>query len=95
MFSVTARSDSVSSALVASSKMSTGRVLVERAGDRDALPLAAGEREPGLADLRLVAERQPLDELVGRGRAAAAITRGMSGSSSPKAMLRAIVSAKR
>ena len=43
------------------------RLVIDRAGDRDALPLAAGQREPGLADARLVAERQPFDELVRAG----------------------------
>ena len=40
------------------------RVDRERARDRDALPLAAGERDPALADHGVVALRQPLDELV-------------------------------
>ena len=40
------------------------RASIERARDRDALALAAGERDARLADLGLVAERQPLDELV-------------------------------
>src|SRR5262249_50840094 len=39
-----------------------GRVLEQRARDRDALLLAAGELEAPLADLRLVAERQRFDE---------------------------------
>ena len=40
------------------------RVDDERARDRDALALAAGERDPALADHRVVAVRQRLDELV-------------------------------
>ena len=40
------------------------RVDRERPRNREPLPLAAGERDPALADHRLVALRQPLDELV-------------------------------
>ena len=40
------------------------RVDDQRAGDRDPLALAAGERDPALADHRVVAVRQRLDELV-------------------------------
>ena len=40
------------------------RVDHERARDREPLPLAAGERDPALADHRVVAVRQLLDELV-------------------------------
>ena len=40
------------------------RVDDERARDRDALALAARERDPALADHGVVALRQPLDELV-------------------------------
>ena len=40
------------------------RLLVEGACDRDPLTLPAREQQPGLTDLRLVAELQPLDELV-------------------------------
>ena len=40
------------------------RVDDERARDRDALALPARERDPALADHRVVALRQPLDELV-------------------------------
>ena len=50
-----ARSDSVSSALVASSKIKTGRIVVDRARDCDALLLAAGKRETGFADFGFVA----------------------------------------
>ena len=39
--------------------------MVERARDRDPLLLPAGEPEARLADPRVVAEREPLDELVG------------------------------
>ena len=40
------------------------RVDGERAGDRDPLPLPARERDAALADHRVVALRQALDELV-------------------------------
>ena len=40
------------------------RVDEQRACDRNALPLTARERDPALADERVVAVRQPLDELV-------------------------------
>ena len=40
------------------------RVDDERARDRDPLALPAGERDPALADHRVVAVREPLDELV-------------------------------
>ena len=43
------------------------RVGQDRAGDRDPLPLAAGEREAALSDHRLVALGQQLDELLGAG----------------------------
>ena len=39
------------------------RLVVERAGDRDPLRLAAGQPQPGVADAGRVAERQRLDEL--------------------------------
>ena len=39
-------------------------VLQERAGERDPLALAAGEPHPALADQRVVAVRQPADEVV-------------------------------
>ena len=41
------------------------RVGQQRAGDRQALALAAGQRQPALADLRLEALGQARDELVG------------------------------
>ena len=43
------------------------RVGDQRAGERDPLPLPAGQREPLLADHRVVAVRQLADELVGLG----------------------------
>ena len=49
---------------VASSRIRIARVDDERARDRDALALPAGERDPALADHRVVALGQPLDELV-------------------------------
>ena len=45
------------------------RVGEQRAGDRDPLALAAGEREAALADARVVAVGESLDELVGLGEA--------------------------
>ena len=96
MFACTARSDSVSSALVASSKIRIGGSLVERPRDRDALALAARQREARLADLRLVAQRQAHDEVV-RVRDARCSLHALRGRGSPEpnAMLRAIVSSKR
>jgi hypothetical protein len=41
------------------------RVDEQRAGDRDALPFAAGERLAAFADQRVVAVRQAQDEFVG------------------------------
>mmetsp|Transcript_5229 Transcript_5229/g.12748 ORF Transcript_5229/g.12748 Transcript_5229/m.12748 type:complete len:296 (+) Transcript_5229:142-1029(+) len=41
------------------------RVLAERAGDRHALPLAARKHAPAVPDVRVVALREVLDELVG------------------------------
>ena len=64
------------------------RVDHERARDREALALAARERDPALADHRVVALRQPLDELV-RLRRAAPRARPPRGQRrrAPKAML--------
>ena len=45
------------------------RVGQQRAGDRQALALAAGERQAALADAGVVAVGQALDELVGLGAA--------------------------
>ena len=45
------------------------RIAQERARDRDALPLAAAQPDPVLADGRLVAVGQVIDELVRAGRA--------------------------
>jgi hypothetical protein len=44
------------------------RPVVDRAGDRDALALAAGEHQARVTDLGLVAERQALDEVRGGRR---------------------------
>ena len=52
-----------STALVASSSTSTPRVGEQRPGQRQPLPLAAGQGQPALADHRVVAVRQRLDEL--------------------------------
>ena len=43
------------------------RVFQDRAGDRQPLPLAARQRDAALADQRVVALRQRLDEKVGGG----------------------------
>ena len=57
------RSVAVSSAEVASSRIEDRRPLQDRAGDGDALLLAARKLQPALADLRVVAVRQALDEV--------------------------------
>ena len=49
----TARSDSVSSALVASSSTSTGRPVVDGAGDGDPLRLAAREAQAADSPIRV------------------------------------------
>ena len=54
---------------VASSRISTRGFGEQRARDRQALALAAGQRQAALADLRVVALRQARDELVGLGAA--------------------------
>ena len=54
----------LSSAEVASSSSRIGGAFEDRAGDRDALLLAAGELQPALADLGLVAVRRHADEVV-------------------------------
>jgi len=46
-----------------------GRVLVQRAGDRDALLLPSGQLEAALADLGVVGQREPLDERLDVGAA--------------------------
>ena len=58
------RSVSVSTDEVASSRIRIARVDQQRPGDRDPLPLAAGERLAALADQRVVAVGQAQDELV-------------------------------
>ena len=58
------RSVSVSSALVASSRIEDRRVLEQRARDPHPLLLAARELQPALADGGGVALRQPDDEVV-------------------------------
>ena len=50
---------------VASSRIEDPRVGEDRAGDRDPLALAARERQAALADQRVVAVGERLDELVG------------------------------
>ena len=54
---------------VASSRISTRGSTIERARDRDPLALASRERDPALADHRVVAVRKPLDELAAPARA--------------------------
>ena len=44
------------------------RLPIKGAGERDALPLAAGKRVPAVADLRIVAIRQLLDEFMTAGQ---------------------------
>ena len=44
------------------------RIAVERAGEGDALPLAGRERQPGVAEPRIVAVGQLQDEVVHAGR---------------------------
>ena len=41
-----------------------GRILEQRAGDRNALTLTTGQLPPPLSDHRVIALREPLDELV-------------------------------
>ncbi len=88
-FCLTARSDSVSSALVASSKSRIGGLVVERAGDRDPLLLAAGEPQAATrrraCRSRAAAARRT--RVRSRPRAAQA-TRVRVGLASPNAMLR-------
>ena len=55
------------------------RVAQDRAGDREALALAAGEHHAALADLGVVALRQPGDELVRRGGAGRRLDLGVAG----------------
>src|SRR5262249_45885457 len=64
--SCTWRSDSASSAAVASSSRMMGAFLIS-ARDRDALAFAAGELEPVLTDLGGVAVGEAHDEVVGMG----------------------------
>ena len=64
--SCTRRSDSVSSAAVASSRIRIGASLQHRARDRQALALAAGQQRAVFADWRVQPLRQALDELPSR-----------------------------
>src|SRR5205823_14711258 len=61
-----ARSDSVSSALVASSKIRIGGLL-NGTRNRDALLLSTRDRETRFADFRLITHRQPHDEVMRGG----------------------------
>ena len=73
-----------------------GRLLVDRARDRDPLALAPRNGDPDLSDPGLVSERQPLDELVRVGRLAP--PRGRGPCRAPRRRTRccaAIVSSKR
>ncbi len=80
---------------VASSSTSTRRIGEHGAGDRDALALAARQREAPFADDGVVAERELFDEPV-RARHAAARTMSSSAASGfPYAMLARTVSEKR
>ena len=64
-----ARSVVVSRWLVASSKMSSAGLRKQRPGDRQPLPLAAGEIGPAFAEHRFVALGQAGDELLQAGGA--------------------------
>jgi hypothetical protein len=71
--------DSASSDEVASSRHEDRRILQQRAGDRQPLPLAARQALAALADPRLVAVGQRRDELVrvrGAGRRLDPLARG-------------------
>ena len=59
------RSVPMSTELVASSRIRIARVGEERPRERDELALAEREAEAALAELRVVAVLEPLDELVG------------------------------
>ena len=65
----TTRSLAASSELVASSSSRIGAVGEQRARDREALALAAGERHAALAERGVESLRQALDELEREGRA--------------------------
>ena len=71
------------------------RVDRERARDRDSLPLPARERDPALADHRVVALRQPLDELVRLRCPRGALDLLVREVAAPKAMLSRTVAEKR
>ena len=66
---LTSASLSGSSALVASSKMRSARIGDEGARDRKTLALAARQVGRAFLDPGLVTARQPLDELLGTGKA--------------------------
>ena len=66
--SCTSRSLSASSELVASSSSSTRGIAQDRAGDRDPLPLAAGQAHALLAEEGVEALGQAVEELARRGR---------------------------
>ena len=55
------------------------RVAQDRARDRDALALAAGQRHAALAELRLEAARQPVDEFAGVRQVGGALDLGIAG----------------
>src|SRR5665647_3506241 len=55
------------------------RVLVQRAGDRDALLLPSGQLEAALADLGVVGQREPLDERLDVGAARGFLDRVLVG----------------
>src|SRR5688572_31601840 len=63
------------------------RVLEERACDREALLLTAGEPQPPLADLGVVAPGEPLDELAGECESRGFLDLGVSGIGSAEAQI--------
>ena len=71
------------------------RIGKDRARDRDALPLSARQREPVLAEQRLVALGEVVDELVRTGKVRARSTCAASASSSAKATFERTLSLKR
>ncbi len=81
-----ARSVAVSRWLVASSKIRSSGLRKQRPGDRQPLPLAAGEVGPAFADDRLVALGQAGDELVEPGGAGRRDHLVQLGLGSPRAM---------
>ena len=70
------------------------RILDQRARDRDALALAAGQLQAVLADRRVVAEREAHDEVVGVGRFGGGDDLGLARAGRPNAMFSRIDAAE-